>query len=208
MKCLSSKFKSVTRSLAGSKICKVQQPYATRVIRTTWFISRHIATNLVHLECIVFWRHLSSWRPDVGNIWRCVPYLMLFVDVVLESDSFIEILPTAHVTYRSGDISAKRLSWERDSLSGFDSKKCADLGLSCPSPNLATAKFVLHGARTSLDVSNWELLLQTSQPLRSFEKNMLKPTHHLLSRHVQKLHNLFQNRTNLLYLKKLRVNGG
>nr|XP_024388338.1 uncharacterized protein LOC112288421 isoform X1 [Physcomitrium patens] len=160
MKCLSSKFKSVTRSLAGSKICKVQQPYATRVIRTTWFISRHIATNLVHLECIVFWRHLSSWRPDVGNIWRCVPYLMLFVDVVLESDSFIEILPTAHVTYRSGDISAKRLSWERDSLSGFDSKKCADLGLSCPSPNLATAKFVLHGARTSLDVSNWELLLQ------------------------------------------------
>lgn len=84
---------------------------------------------------------------------------MFFVDVVLEFDSFIEILFIVYVIYCFGDISVKCFLWERDLFFGFDLKKCVDFGFLCFFFNLVIVKFVLYGVCMFLDVLNWELLL-------------------------------------------------
>ncbi|XP_024379998.1 uncharacterized protein [Physcomitrium patens] len=152
MKGPASKIKSVPKFLVGNNFCDIRQLRSTRLLRNERFISRYIGTNLVNVDCTIARHHLPSWWSDLGNVWRIVPYLTLFVAVVLESGCSQEN-PCA------AEFGMKGPSSTRGSLSVFN------IGHTCFSPSLGTAKLVLNGARTSLNGSNGRLLLQQDHDL-------------------------------------------
>jgi len=89
-------------------------------------------------------------------VWRSVPHLTLFVDVVLESDISQEKSSLTPGTRCNGEHFTKGIALRRSSLSGLGCRTCGTLAYF--SSRLGTVRLILQGTRMSLDVSDSQLL--------------------------------------------------
>ena len=159
-KVLRSETESVARRSIGESPYDMGQFQSLWLVRTGRFISRSIGTNLVNIDCTIPGQHLALWMHGIDNVWRCVPYLTLFVDVMLEGDRSKRGRSPGSWTRCYGEESAKGISLRRNVLSAVFSRIRGYPGLTCPHSALGNARVVVHGSRTPSGVSNSELLLR------------------------------------------------
>ncbi|KAG0560818.1 hypothetical protein KC19_9G016200 [Ceratodon purpureus] len=130
------------------------------LLRTGRFISWSIGTNLVNIDCAIGGQDVAFWILGVDNVWRCVPYLTLFVDVILEGDRSKGSGSSACPRRCHGEQSEKGISLRRSVLSAVFSRSRGSPGLTCPSSALGSARIVLHGSRTPSGGLNPETFLR------------------------------------------------
>ena len=152
--------KSVARRVVGGGSDGGGQVESVWLVRPGRFISWSIGANLVDIDCTIPGQQVAVWIVGVDNVWRCVPYLTLFVDVILEGDRSKGESCVACTRRCYGEQSAKGISLRRSVLSALFSRSRGSPGLACPSSRLGSARVVLHGTRASWDGSKWEVKLR------------------------------------------------